>query len=298
MSNEIILPSDLKPLYTRDTKDWHKIMMERYNKMSEEYKNNDLCDFEKDTHIESTDNILTFEDADVFIFITKAKIEMAKIKKINNSIITQIEEYETFKDEIEKFNNIVKQAEKIYETLSKKIQITNIKNKLIISDNILLQNENKINIEEFEKNIDDKIFELNNKLNNNRNKILDFKKLILKCIGDEKFSYNMCNICVKNKINKCINPCGHTFCSSCLEKMGSKCGMCRSKIQSSIKMYIDNDDDNEIHDEDINSNEGIASANLIGDLNNETGIHAWQESQFTQSIASTAGFFYNGGIGW
>lgn len=299
MSNEIILLSELRPLNTRDTKDWHKIMMERYNKMSEEYKNNDLCDFEKDTDIQNTDNILTFEDADVFIFITKAKIEISKIKKINNSIIAQIEEYETFKNEIEKFNDIVKQAEKIYDNLSKKIQITNIKKKLIISDNILLQNENKINIEEFEKNIDDKIYELNNKLNSNRNKILDFKKLVLKCIGDEKFNYNMCNICVKNKINVCINPCGHTFCSSCIEKMRSKCGMCRSKIDSTIKMYIDNDDDNNSnHDEDTNSNEGIASANSIGDLNNQSEIFSWQQNQFTQSIASTAGFFYNGGVGW
>ena len=301
MSNEIILLSELRPLNTRDTKDWHKIMMERYKKISEEYKNNDLCDFEKDTNIKNIDNILKFEDADVFIFITKAKIEMSKIKNINNKIIAQIEEYEKFKNDIEKFNDFVNQAEQIYDNLSKKIQITDIKNKLIISSNILLQNENKINIEEFQKNIDEKIFELHNNLTNNRCKISDFKKLVLKCIGDDKISYNMCNICVKNKINICINPCGHTFCSSCIQKMHSKCGMCRSKIDSTIKIYIDNDDDddnNANHIEDTNSNEGIASANLIGDLNNDSEIFAWQQNQFTQSIASTAGFFYNGGVGW
>ena len=64
MNNHLTIPSGLKPLNTRDTKDWHKIMIERYNKINEEYKNNDLLDSEKNT----IENILTFEDADVFMF--------------------------------------------------------------------------------------------------------------------------------------------------------------------------------------------------------------------------------------
>jgi len=73
MNNHLTIPSGLKPLNTRDTKDWHKIMIERYNKINEEYKNNDLLDSEKnndllDSEKNTIENILTFEDADVFMF--------------------------------------------------------------------------------------------------------------------------------------------------------------------------------------------------------------------------------------
>lgn len=285
------IPPGLRPQNTRDSKDWHTSMMVRYKRMNEEY-NTDISDTEKFTSIENMDDTLTFEEADVFNFFTKAKDEMNKIKKNNKDIILEIKKYEMFKNQISQFNDLVKKAKQIYDDLSTKIQITDIKNKLIISTDILLQTENKINIEQFEADIDLKIDNLNNKLSNNNIKLSDFKKLVLRCMGDEKINYNICNVCVTNKINICINPCGHTFCSSCIEKMDSKCGMCRGKIEAKIKMYIENDDND---DEKSDSSDGISSANLIGDLDNGDGINGWHQ---TSSIASSATIFGSGGFGW
>jgi len=100
-------------------------------------------------------------------------------------------------------------------------------------------------------------------------------------MGDEKVEYNICNVCVTNKINICINPCGHTFCSVCVEKMGLKCGMCRGKIDAKIKMYIDNDTDN--------GDDEIVSANLNDNLDDWIPL---------TSIAHTAGIVFGGGVGW
>jgi hypothetical protein len=266
------LPPGLRPQNTRASKDWHTSMMTRYNRMNEEYNNSDIFNPENNNHIENTDDTLKFEEADVFNFFKKAYSEMNKIKKNNNDIVLEIEKCEKFKNQISQFNELIKTANELYDNLSSDVQISDIKNKLIISTNILLQTENKINIEQFEIDIDEKIDNLNNKLSNNNIKLSDFKKLVLACMGDEKIDCNLCNICFTHKINICINPCGHTFCSSCIEKMGSKCGMCRGKIEAKIKMYIENDNN---YDKKSVPSDGISHANLISDLNEGDSVVGW-----------------------
>ena len=269
------IPPELKPKNTRDSKEWHKQMMDEYKRMNDNFKNNVTIDVLSKTKVEELDkDFLTFEETDVFDFFTKAKNEMNKIKKNNDNISTAIKEYESFKTDINKFNDLVKEANEIYNTLSNKIQITDIENKLIISQNVLLTNENKVNISDFERSINDKITELNDKLASNNSRLSDFKKLVLKCMGNEKIEYNICNVCVTNKINICINPCGHTFCSVCVEKMNSKCGMCRGKIDAKIKMYIENDDKDE--------NE-IVSASVGGE------IQGWDHNTSIISTATSIG---------
>lgn len=63
----------------------------------------------------------------------------------------------------------------------------------------------------------------------------------------------MCSVCVTRKINTCLNPCGHTFCLVCVEKMNNKCGMCRASFISKIKMYIADDKDIEDSDNETNN---------------------------------------------
>ena len=258
MITQRIIPRDLTPKNTRDSKEWHKDMMARYKKLSVEFENNIIPSQDK-LKIDNIEEYLTFDEADVFDFFTKAKSEMDKIKKNNDIISDKIKKYETFKQDIAMFKELVKQGNEIYDNLSKNTQILDIENKLIISQNILLQHENKLNIENFEESIDEKIYELNNKFMHNNNKLSDFKKLVLKCMVNENINYNICNVCVTNKINICINPCGHTFCSVCVEKMGIKCGMCRGKIETKIKMYIENDDNDEKDEIDsLDNSEGFS----------------------------------------
>lgn len=45
-----------------------------------------------------------------------------------------------------------------------------------------------------------------------------------------------CNICFENDIEYVCVPCGHTFCSKCLN--GKECYICRSPIESKVKLYF------------------------------------------------------------
>ena len=272
---EINLPQELRAKNTRDTKDCYKETMYRFNKINEEYKNSINTNFDELTN-ENMNTLFTFNEDNVFEYFTKAKNEIKKIQKNNDDILTVIKEYETIKTEIEEFLNIVNKANKIYELVSTKSQLKQIKNKLIISENILLLNENKINIENFVFDVDSKISELNNKLHDNNEILLKFKHILLKCMGEDRICYNLCNVCLTNKISICINPCGHTFCSCCIDRMNLKCGMCRGKIESKIKIFIENND------------------NSVSNINDES-LETWQ---IPNSIANYAGMISNGGFGW
>lgn len=250
MQEQISLPAALRPINSRSPKEWNTAMMEKYTRMAEDYKNAHIIEQPQNKlKDDDTNGMLTFEETDVFHFFSKAKIEMNQIIKNNTDIVNDIQKYESFITDINKFQDYIKQANELYVNLSDTIQISNIDNKLLINQNIL-PNENKVNISNCMSDIHKKIEELNTQLSINNNKITDFKKIILKCASGEKVKHNICNVCDTNKINICINPCGHTFCSKCIEKMNSKCGMCRGKIETKIKIYIDYDSETEEGEDD------------------------------------------------
>ena len=80
----------------------------------------------------------------------------------------------------------------------------------------------------------------------------------------KKIKKNMCSICVTRKINTCLNPCGHTFCLTCVDKMNNKCGMCRASFISKIKMYIVDDYAMEESEDESESNETASITGIIG----------------------------------
>lgn len=48
-----------------------------------------------------------------------------------------------------------------------------------------------------------------------------------------------CSICWENDIAECLVPCGHTFCSSCINKATSKqCMTCRSPYTNNVKIFM------------------------------------------------------------
>ena len=50
-----------------------------------------------------------------------------------------------------------------------------------------------------------------------------------------------CNICMTNNIDSYVNPCGHTGCSKCLEKLEDyemKCFVCRNNVFDIRKLYF------------------------------------------------------------
>ena len=48
---------------------------------------------------------------------------------------------------------------------------------------------------------------------------------------------NKCTICYNTTITHCCVPCGHTYCSDCINKT-SNCYICRGIIQNKIKLYL------------------------------------------------------------
>ena len=48
----------------------------------------------------------------------------------------------------------------------------------------------------------------------------------------------ICTICFKDPVSFVFSPCGHTFCSNCVKKQLSNCGLCRSMIRDRIKIYF------------------------------------------------------------
>ena len=49
---------------------------------------------------------------------------------------------------------------------------------------------------------------------------------------------NVCNICDKQKHLRVFNPCGHTACNTCSKKLQNVCHICRSDIESVLKLFL------------------------------------------------------------
>ena len=101
--------------------------------------------------------------------------------------------------------------------------------------------------------IDDKILDETFKMK----KITDFldiyKNAIDSCDTHKKTlsKYN-CTVCYEKEVNMCIQPCGHTFCASCTEKITNRCFACNGTVTAKMKMYLlgkdDGDDDEAVPD--------------------------------------------------
>jgi len=60
-----------------------------------------------------------------------------------------------------------------------------------------------------------------------------------KTIGrtDESSEPPLCSICMNAPVKMAFVPCGHTFCLACASKIHSNCYICRTKINSKLKLY-------------------------------------------------------------
>lgn len=52
-------------------------------------------------------------------------------------------------------------------------------------------------------------------------------------------SQPMCSICIEESVSYALNPCGHTFCQSCIKKHTTNiCFICRTTIRDKIKLFF------------------------------------------------------------
>jgi hypothetical protein len=68
-------------------------------------------------------------------------------------------------------------------------------------------------------------------------KLLEIRNNIINELKKELEEKNKCSICFNNTISHCCNPCGHTYCTDCIDKTNN-CYICRAIIHNKIKLYL------------------------------------------------------------
>jgi hypothetical protein len=56
--------------------------------------------------------------------------------------------------------------------------------------------------------------------------------------GNDFQNEPICSICLNEHVTTALDPCGHTFCSTCARRLNNDCGICRSRIKNRIKVYF------------------------------------------------------------
>lgn len=76
-----------------------------------------------------------------------------------------------------------------------------------------------------------------------RKKFVTYRDLIFTCKKvidktDDITESPICTICIHNHVKTAFVPCGHTFCLVCANKTINECYICRTKINSRLKLYF------------------------------------------------------------
>jgi hypothetical protein len=56
-------------------------------------------------------------------------------------------------------------------------------------------------------------------------------------VKEEDKQKKMCPVCFDNEVNTALVPCGHTYCSYCINKTNN-CYICRGNIRNKIKLFL------------------------------------------------------------
>jgi hypothetical protein len=193
-------------------------ILKRINKLIRDFILN--CDDDNNEYVYIYENIIT-DTLHSYIII---------VIIIINSIITIISIIYTIKSILSiiiiRITSIIYTIKSILSIII--IRITNIINinKIIQQNKKLLyinENQNKI-INDLETlHYSPKLLEIRNNIINELKKELEEK--------------NKCTICFNNTISHCCNPCGHTYCTDCIDKTNN-CYICRAIIRNKIKLFF------------------------------------------------------------
>ena len=176
----------------------------------------------------------------------------------NGSGVTEDDEIKLLIDDYDKFfENYKKEQSKYFEyEKNLNMEINNSKNNIKKLDMIVSfmkefdddvcpdgLTENIIgNMKVLSKNIEE-----NSKILNIRKEYINSRKMINKYLSfikkmNKLNTANVCPLCLSNAVNIYLNPCGHTCCDSCYEKLETnhekKCFLCRCKIMQKNSLYF------------------------------------------------------------
>ena len=280
---------------TQETKEEKtREMMRKFNDLNASY--NKMAENSLSKKKFSYDYIDTSQDTDIENIIIKMNIEFKNATSEINSLQDQILQLKCCEN---KYNKIIENLNQCNNLQNEFINVSKIIDMNInIKDFTLVSFTNHENIKVFDKIL----LEINNKITDNERKISEltnivscFRKLFLRTSEIHGTANRLtCTICYCNQISHCLNPCGHTFCKTCIDKMGATCSSCRSSFQTKIKMFITENLEDET---EINDNSGFSfnrfgsgivrdssiitpntSSNIIGAASNPTAnsdFYSW-----------------------
>lgn len=98
------------------------------------------------------------------------------------------------------------------------------------------------NIKKYTEKIDknNKLIEAKKKYSESRKDIVKYLDIIKKLNGLNVT--NVCPTCLTKPVNIYLNPCGHTLCDECYERImnnqNHKCFLCRTRVMSKFPLYF------------------------------------------------------------
>jgi hypothetical protein len=217
-------------------------MMKKFQKLNAEYNkmaNQGYTQKEKDDEL--SDNIDREKDYQMINLLKQMNSSITE--KITNikSHRDDLEKYESYKTEMEKLAKAIDDINDLYEDTVVKsnnffsFDIPKLEKKIFDKDSV----DNVINA------VNDVITDRISKISLLNQNIVEYKKLINECLPKEDVetiqaisNELLCSVCLTNKINVCITPCGHTFCDKCTAHMKSSCYMCKGNVANKVKLYL------------------------------------------------------------
>ena len=163
-------------------------------------------------------------DDDITDLKEKVKVLSSESKKIHKNV--EIEE-----KKFQMLNSLKKKNETTMNFLNEnQKQFSNSFNELMNQCSHLLSKTNE-SFWNMNKNI----------LNANRetNSQVNMNIASLESLCDTQEVSHPCSLCYSSDIDTAINPCGHTFCSKCIDKLSEKkCPHCNLSFNSVLKIYL------------------------------------------------------------
>jgi len=211
-------------------------MMQKFNELALKYKN-----YSKEFNTKNKKkNVNKNPNKNILQTMSNIVLKIKNYEKIISELKNENDVYSEFNKLCNEFIDINKKRNVLIDKIQKSLVLSTLKldpTKIKKNDDTFLFVQDAL----FKSN--EKFYNLDNKIAKRQEKIYNFKKLINVCIEDKYKDISLCQNCLKNKINNCLNPCGHTFCNDCSKKM-ENCPNCKSSIYSKIKICFNNDNDN------------------------------------------------------
>ena len=231
---------------TMDTMNYEYIIDNLDNSM-----NTSLCEPEPNDNIILVNNIKNNIVNILNDINTEDNINGSQTTESSNKLVKLSELYDNFIEDyilmqnkyLECEKNLYKEIEESKSNIKKLELIMKFMDELDESDDNDSLNKNIIeNMKLLSKNIEE-----NNNLKEKRKNYIESKKeineylIMIKKLNKMNTS-NLCPLCLTNTLSIYLNPCGHTCCDKCYERLSNdaerKCFLCRSRIMSKFPLYF------------------------------------------------------------